>query len=311
VLAGLKGAKLLALDSGNALFRNVGVATEADRLRAHFILDVMGRQGVKAMAVGPRDLSAGAEFLHHEATLSRVKVLSANLKRGGALVFDDAVMLDAGGLKVAVVGVSAPGPIAPNEPELVAEPTEAAVRATVAKLGKRDLTIVLAATSYRDAMQLAGALKGQVDFIFQSGEFRGTQPPQRIDETNVFLFASGQRGQALGKLTVDLGSGKGPFFDLSSTERDRQQLQFVTSQVATLDQRIAAARDKTAVSELKKVRLQMKARQETLKKSIEGLVAQGARTLKLDWVVLGSDVKDDAALKQEVLKYEPSFAGAH
>jgi hypothetical protein len=33
--------------------------------------------------------------------------------------------------------------------------------------------------------------------------------------------------------------------------------------------------------------------------------------MKQTWIVLGSDVKDDEALKAEVLVYEPTYAGAH
>jgi 2',3'-cyclic-nucleotide 2'-phosphodiesterase (5'-nucleotidase family) len=309
-LDSLSGA-VLALDSGNALFRNGGAATDDDKARAHFILDVMGREGVRAMAVGARDVSGGLDFLLAEGKRSKVKLLSANLKRGGVAVFDAAVVLDVSGLKVAVVGVSAPGPLVPNATDVVAEPTVAAVKAALAKLGKRDLTVVLSATTYADAMQLAGALKGQADFVIQSGEFRGTQPPQLIDGTDVYLLASGQRGQALGKLQLDLGSGSGPFVDLSSVDRDRQQLEFVSSQLKTLEQRLAAVKDQGIAGDLKKARDQLRAREDSLKKAVAAPVAKGARSLKLDWVVLGSDLKDDPALKAEVLKFEPSFAGQH
>jgi 2',3'-cyclic-nucleotide 2'-phosphodiesterase (5'-nucleotidase family) len=311
VLDGLKGANLLPLDSGNALFRNAGNATADDRARAHFILDVMGRLGVRAMAVGARDVSAGLEFLQKEAKGSPVKLLSANLRRGGAPVFDASVILDVGGLKVAVVGVSAPGPLVPNAPDVVAEPTVPAVKAAVAKLGKRDVTLVLAASSYADAMQLAVALDGQVDVVLQSGEFRGIQPPQLIDGTGVYLLASGQRGQALGKLRLELGGGGKGFFDLSNAERDRQQLDFIESQLATVDTRIKATKDPGLVGDLKKVRDQMRERQAALKRAVGAPALKGARTIKLDWAVLGADVKDDPALKQEVLKFEPTYAGAH
>ena len=39
--------------------------------------------------------------------------------------------------------------------------------------------------------------------------------------------------------------------------------------------------------------------------------AAGARTLKLDWLLLGADIKDDEAIKAEVLKVEPTYSGLH
>jgi len=94
----LAPANVLVLDSGNALFANAGVATEAEKARATFILGVMEQLGTKAMAVGQRDLSAGLPFLQGLAKTSKVKLLSANLLRAGKRVFDAGVVIDAGGV---------------------------------------------------------------------------------------------------------------------------------------------------------------------------------------------------------------------
>ncbi len=301
----------MALDSGNALFRNAGGANEEDRRRAHFILGVMGRLGTKAMAVGARDLSAGSQFLAGEGKSSGVKLLSANLRRQGKPVFDVSTTVKIGGLQVAVLGVSAPGPIAPNEAEVLAEPTVASVREVLGKLGKRDVTVLLAATSWADAMQLAETFKGTVDFVIQSGEFRGTIPPQRIEGSDTFVFASGQKGQSMGKLDLTWGS-KGPVVDLSAVERDRQQLELVTSQLASIEGRLKANRDPNQKAALEATVAQFRARVDELGKTVRS--ASGAhpgRTLKLDWVVFSTAVKDDEALKAEVLKVEPSYAGSH
>lgn len=303
----------MVLDSGNALFRNAGGASADDRRRAHFVLDVMGKLGTKAMAVGARDLSAGSRFLSGEGKSSGVKLLSANLRRQGKPVFDAATMLKVGGLQVAVMGVSAPGPIAPNEPELAAEPTVASVREALGKLGKRDLTVLLAATSWADAMQLAEAFKGKVDLVIQSGEFRGAIPPQRIEGSDTFVLASGQKGQSMGKLELAWGSkGPGPVVDLSAIERDRKQLELVKSQLGSIEERLEANRDPTQQAAFEATVAQFRARVEELVtkvKSAEG--ARAGRSLKLDWVVFSAEVKDDEALKAEVLKIEPTYAGSH
>jgi hypothetical protein len=310
VLDKLAPANVLVLDSGNALFPNAGVATEPEKARAKFVLDVMERLGTKVMAVGQRDLSAGLPFLQSLAKSSKVKFISANLQRGGNRVFDSGVVIDAGGVKVGFVGLTAVGPVAPDK-DVMSAPTLESARAGLKALGPRDVTILLAATTYADAMQLSTELGSEVDFVIQSGEFRGTQPPQRMDEKSALLFASAQKGQALAKLQLVLGSGQGPFVDLSPGERDRQQLTFLDTQIKTLEDRLALVKDKSATGELKKTLTEIKQRRKELNDGMAKKTAPTARTLKLDWVMLDANVADDPKLKAEVLKFEPTYSGSH
>ncbi|MGV3625385.1 MAG: hypothetical protein ACO1OB_31535 [Archangium sp.] len=307
VLDGLKGENLLVLDAGNALYRNAGNASEADGPRAQLVFDMMKRLGTRAMVVGQRDLSAGVDSLKKLAAGSDVKLLSANLTRDGKPLFDSGVVLDVGGVKVGLVGVSAPGPIAPDANVTASAPLDAA-KAAIKKLGKRDVTVVLAATSYADGMLLSRELKGLTDLVVQSGEFRGTVPPQRVDEASPLLLGSGQRGQALGKATITLGNGKGPLIDLTITAREREQLAYVDGQVKTLEERMAKATDKRARADFNGMLSDLKKRQAELNAAIAKTTPPGARTLDFKWLVLGQDITDDASWKSEVLKIEPTYA---
>ena len=132
-----------------------------------------------------------------------------------------------------------------------------------------------------------------------------------MDETSALLFASAQKGQALAKVQVTLGGSKGPFFDLSLAERDRRQAEFVAGQIKTLEQRLAAAKDKAAAAELNKTLQDFKQRHKDLTAAITKNTAPSARTVQLDWVMLGQDVADDPKLKAEVLKIDPSYSGSH
>ncbi|MCC6336407.1 MAG: hypothetical protein IT380_20775 [Myxococcales bacterium] len=310
MLDGLKGGPLLVLDSGNALFRASGVSDDAMKQRARFVMDVMGRLGTRAMAVGIRDLPGGVDFLKQVGTAAGVKLLSANLKQDGKPAFDASATFTAGGVTVAVVGLTAPGPV-PDLHGVTVDPTLSAAKAALKKLGKRDLTIILAATSYADSLQLAQELKSQVDFVIQSGEFRGSQPPQKVEGGNAYVLASAQKGQALSKLELSFGSGAGGFVDLSAIERDKQQLTFVDAQLKTLDGRIAAAKDSAGTKDLVATRDLLRERRKALQRTVDQEVSGTAKTMKQSWVVLGADVRDDDALKAEVLKYEPTYAGAH
>lgn len=310
MLESLKGEPLLVLDSGNALFRAPGVSDEPMRQRARFILDAMGRLGTKAMAVGVRDLPGGVDFLKETAKAAGVQLLSANLKKDGKPAFDGTATYTVNGVTVGIVGVTAPGAL-PDLPGVTADATLPAVKAALKSLKKRDVTIVLAATSYADALQLAQELKAQVDFVIQSGEFRGSQPPQQIEGGSAYVMASAQKGQALSKVELSLGSAKGGFIDLTTVERDKQQLTFVESQLKTIEDRIKAAKDPAGTKDLKATRDLLSDRRKALKANVDKQVSPTARTMKQTWLLLGSDVKDDEALKAEVLKYEPTYAGAH
>lgn len=302
MLQGLAKEPTLVLDSGNALFRDAVQVDDAARQRATFILTTMGQLGTRAMAVGQRDLTGGVDFLKAAAAKAGVALLSANLASGGKSPFAGATTVDVKGVKVALIGVSAVGAV-PADKQLIGGPTVEAVKRELGKLGKRDVTVVLAATSYADALQLATELKGQIDFVLQSGEPRGNQPPQNVG--GVYVMSSGAKGQAVGKLSLSL-EGTGPFADEGDQARVRGELEYVNGQVRTIEERLAVTKDPKGKADLEKMLVEMKNRRDEMAKKAGVGVAAGARTLKLDWAVLGSDVADDKALRDAVLKIEPT-----
>lgn len=302
MLQGLAKEPALVLDSGNALFRDPVQVDDAARQRAAFILTTMGQLGTRAMAVGLRDLTGGLDFLEATAAKAGVALLSANLTVGGKRPLPGALTVDVKGVKVALIGLTAVGAV-PGDKAATAGPTLEAAKRELGKLGKRDLTVLLAATSYADALQLATELKGQVDLVIQSGEPRGNQAPQNVG--GVFVLASGQKGQAVGKLALSLG-GTGPFADEGEQTRTRTELDYVNGQVRTIEERLAVAKDARGKADLERMLVEMKGRRDEMAKKAGVGVAAGARTLKLDWVLLGADVADDKPLRDAVLKIEPT-----
>lgn len=296
------------IDSGNALFANVGPTDDAVlKARAHFVMRTMGMLGTKVMAAGARDLSAGAEFLKTEAKAAGITVLSANLTDSDKPVFAGSTIVTVGNVKVAFIGLTMPGPV-PGYPSLKGTETAPAVERELKTLGKRDLTVVLASSTYADAQQLANVLKGKVELIIQSGEFRGTVPPQNFEPG--YVLASGQKGQSIAKLELTL-DGTGPIVDLGQTDLAKQQLEFLDGQLKTLDDRLKAAKDPAGKAGLESMLKEMKARRAEQAKKVLAPAAKGVRTLKNEWLVLGKDVADDAALKAEVLKIDPAYSGTH
>ncbi|MBL8921527.1 MAG: hypothetical protein JNJ54_21885 [Myxococcaceae bacterium] len=300
------GNAVLVLDSGNALFRVLGGASDEDKRRAAFVLGAMGELRTAVLGVGFRDLSAGAEFLSAEAKRAKVQLVSTNLEQNGKAAFPRSTVVERNGVKVAILAASGTGEV-PGAPGLVGAPSLPALKAELARLPPRDVTVLLSAAGYEEAMALANELSGKIDLVIQSGEFRGTVPPQAVKD--VLLLASGQRGQAVGKLSLTLGAPTGRFTDLNEAARDRELLEHLDRQLATLDGRLKAAVDAEGKKSLAALRKDMKARRDEQARKVKAV--QGARTLQLDWVLLGTDVKDDEALKARVLEIEPTYSGLH
>lgn len=296
----------MVIDAGNALFRVMGPATADDTKRARVVLSIMGSVGVRALAVGQRELSAGREFLVEEAEKAKVQLVSTNLEvAGGQAAFPRSLMFDQHGVKVAILATAGVGPVAGASTLTGADPLPA-IKAELKKLPKRDVTVLVVTSGYGDAMTLADALSGTIDFVIQSGEYRGSVPPQRIRD--VYLLGSGQRGQAIAALTLNLGPGK-TYSDLNEASRDKELLENLDSQVAALDGRLKLATDAAAKRDLSALRNQMKTRRDEQAAKVK--TALGGKTLKHEWLLLGADIKDDEAIKAKVLEIEPTYAGAH
>ncbi|MFL5322179.1 MAG: 5'-nucleotidase [Myxococcaceae bacterium] len=296
---------MLVFDSGNALFKFPGAADAQSTERAKFILQKMGALQTKAFVVGQRDLNAGAVWLAREAKASGVTALSANLVGpDDKPLFAPSTIVDVDGTKIAFIGITAPG----NYGEATARPILPAARNELLKLkGKANITIVLAATSFADALQLSNELKGQIDFVAQSGEVRGMGIAQKGPGN--FVLPSGERGRAVGRLDLTLSAPTGPFGDLSEQERAAQIVQIITRQLDEVQKRKAAAKDAAVKAELDKTAKDF----ETRKKQAEAdmKAAKASRAFKLSFVGLGSDVIDDPEWQKEIDRIDPPAQRGH
>lgn len=306
-LAAMTGPQVLVLDAGNALFANGGPPTAKDKDRAAFILQIMGKLGTKAMAAGHHDLFAGTGFLDTFAKKAGVTVLSANLRSGGKQVFPAAMVIDVAGLKVGLVGLSPPGPV-PGVQGLEGAPTLAAVKAELAKFPPGlDVKVVLAATPYADALQLAGDLKGAIDLVLQSGDLR---PAQTTKINQNYLATAGERGRAVQKVTLKL-DGTGAFVDLDETMRSKELLDRAEANLKTLDERLKVADGEWAKSQLNSTIAELTARRNELKKTVDSGTAKGARTVSTQTVNLEAGLGEDPEIWKQVLVHEPLGKSPH
>ncbi|MCP3140653.1 metallophosphoesterase family protein [Pyxidicoccus xibeiensis] len=313
---------MLVMDAGNALFksRDSGEAPDA-KARAELLLSQMDAQGTVAMAVGTRDLVLGVDFLKSRTKKAKqLKLLSANLVDGqGKLLFAASTVVDAGGMKVGVVGVSpatdkpvsaGPGAKGKPAPTMQGLPTQPAVAAEAKRLREQekvDVVLVLAAVPYDEALRLAERVEG-VDFVVQSHEGRGVGMAQR--QALATVIPPGDRGRQLARLELGL-EGTGRFKDISETDRAKQSLGIVESNLARAKERLKAAPDAAAKASLEQAVASLEARRTALKKVAEGGATGAGRTHLLSYIQLGNEVPSDPAVQKLVERVEPPGSAAH
>jgi 2',3'-cyclic-nucleotide 2'-phosphodiesterase (5'-nucleotidase family) len=297
----------LILDAGNALFGpNVGPGSK-EKTRAAFILSTMGKLGTRAMVAGHRDLPAGTGFLLDGAKKAGVQVLSANLQLEGKPVFPGSTVIEVGGTKVGIIGVSPAGPV-PGVQKLIGTPVVASVQAELLKLPKDvQLRVVLAAVPYSDAMDIGGQLKEKIDLVLQSGDLH---PPAMQPINHNYLVASGERGRVLEVLTLRL-DGIGDFENLDETERAKELLVRAESNLAQLAERQKKAEGEWAKAQLDQSIADITRRRDELKKTVNKGTARGVRTIASKSVNLDAALGDDPELLKQVLVIEPPGTQSH
>ncbi len=302
------GLPVVLLDAGNALFREPRRQEGALlQQRAELVLEQMEAQGTAAMAVGERDLSQGLPYLQKATKGRKMKLLSANLvDKAGKAPFAASTVVEAGGLKLGVVGVSPEGTPA-GEPGLKGRPPLQAALAEARKLRqtkKVDVVVVLAAVPYQEAVKLALLAEDAVDFVVQSNDLKGIGIGERVG-SHAAVFPAGELGRQLTRLELSV-DGPGPSVDLGSGSRARQQLLVVEGNLLKAHERLASAKDEPTRGELTRTVVELEGRLRQLESELEVKPPPGGRAHQLSYVTLGLAVADDPVLKQRVEQLEPS-----
>ncbi len=304
-----RGVPVVVMDAGNALFRDPGRSADPLVLqKAELVLEQMEAQGTVVMAVGQRDLSQGLAWLQ-KATKPRkkLKLLSANLvDKAGKAPFAASTVVEAGGLKVGVVGVSPEGTLA-GEPGLKGRAPIDAALAEARKLRqgrKVDVVVVLAAVPYQEAVKLALLAEDAVDFVVQSHDAKGIGIGELVG-SHAAVFPSGELGRQVTRLELNV-DGPGPSQDLGTETRKRQQLVIVEGNLQKAHARLASTQDEPTRADLTRTIVDLEARMRQLEAELEVKPKAGGRTHQLSYITLGEAVEGDPVLKQRVAQLEPN-----
>lgn len=312
-----QGRPLLLLDAGNALFRAPREAdAAAARARATLLLEEMDAMGTRAMAVGARDLALGVALL--QAPRPHLRPLSVNLvDAAGRRVFAPSLLLEEGGVRVGVVGVSPEGavPASPGVRGLPPLPAALDEARRLRREERADVVVVLAALPLAQAQLLGEEAGRSVDLVLQSGE--GRPPGSALRAGRALLLAPGERGRQLARARLSLpavepgGVRPAPFVDLAEAARAREALAGLDASLRTLEARLAAAPDAATRAALEETRRGFAARRSLLEQAARGGEGPGARSLQLDYLSLGPEVAGDPALQARVQRLETPGPLAH
>lgn len=153
MVEGLRGEQpVVVVDAGGTLsardLRDLPVAREKARLMAR----ALAHGGIDGMALTERDWRLGPEFVRALGTEHDLPLLAANLVCGGSRPLPGGTVVERGGLRVGVVGLTQ-GPV----PGCLVEDAAPAAERALAELGPVDVSVVLAPGPRATVRTLASA----------------------------------------------------------------------------------------------------------------------------------------------------------
>ena len=306
-----EGKELLILDAGNSLFKPKYSPSSKERKKARLIAMAYRRMSYQAVNVGSDDLLAGIEFLKEVEREIHLPLLSANLleEKGGKPVFKSHVVLDLGGIRVGLFGLTSDirqNEGVTSEGYFISNPLAAAKRVT-AELGK-DCDIIMGLSnlgSFKEYSKLVQQVK-DVHFIIGSGGRRGYHQTLRSDGGwEAFLFQAYPKGQYLGRVDLKVLKGARDFVDLSRKANMERQINSIERQLDSYRRGTGRAKsipqDKRQeyIKKLEEFKKRSEARLKELERNSRRNSTFIGTTISLD-----EKVKDDPEMKELVDRFK-------
>ena len=234
----------LVVGAGPLFFMDPALMAERktqDVWKAEAIAKSLHDVGLAAWAPGLNDWAAGAERLAALAKSATATPLAANLK--GAPVAEATRVVEAGGIKVGIAGVSAPLQSGKSPDGVTIEDARAALERAKRSLDERGagVRVALVALPRGDALRIAETVPGyQVMVVgkpYDQGEANdGETPPVLVGDTLVVQAPNHLQGVAIVDLFVRGGSTS---FGDGSGVRDAERRASLERRSAELEKRLA------------------------------------------------------------------------
>jgi 2',3'-cyclic-nucleotide 2'-phosphodiesterase (5'-nucleotidase family) len=228
------------------------------------MMQAHGIMGLDAMTPGEADLAVGLDRLRRWARQADITLLCANLTdRRGRPVGQPHELVEAGGVKVGLLGVLQPPPPPGEETrpplpgDLRTQDPRAAARRQVKALRRQgaEVIVMLAHTGLEAARELAAAVDGVHLVVVGHGGSR-TLLPQATGGAPV--VGSGSRGQHLGHAELRLAPGWSPDDRLTDDTARGQRFRNEYRELAAASREVQAAGGKGAAEEMTELARQVR-----------------------------------------------------
>lgn len=295
---------LLSLEGGNSLGPKVvsppsEVEVQQRRIKAQLIAESLVADGTDAMALGASDWALGTSFVRDLVEKNHLPVLAANLECDGSHPYPASRVLESGGHKIGVIGLTT-GEV---EGCVVGDLREAA-KAAVAELGKVDVVLALVPVSTERDVRMFAAPSEQaealgIDVVIDS---RGRPASAGVDEHNRSWFVgAGERQKWVAFVDLKFARGASRWMAVGGTEKEEVRLSSLKERYDAMDARIASA----SSPELQARLTAQKGRYQKEIAELEQQLASPpdlshANTIELHSVELGADVPDQPAAAARV-----------
>ena len=215
-----EGFPLFQLDAGEALLKGVSQYGRDDaRRRAEAVLKMMGAVGVDVVTIGPTDVIAFATLNGLTHSSGSPQLLSGGWRNeeGGRLPPSQiSVVLERGGVRLGVVGISADSQGPEIRDRFVRQEVESSVREGLQALpGNLDLVIVLGSLSNSEAVAVAEAFP-DVGLILKTSE--SSEREAVWEHAGAVVVETPPRGRYVTTLRFRLASTPSQGLDTSGTE---------------------------------------------------------------------------------------------
>jgi len=202
----------LALDAGCLLFKREQLAPgrqDVDKITARAIIDAYNIMGYAAIAVGPRDLAAGMDFLQEIRKRANFPLLSANIvrKSNRQPIFKQATTSKVGNLKIGIIGLTGKGSIDPLHlaDKAIILSWQETLPEQIERIKKHsDLIILLSSLTPQENKQIAAEYP--VHLIIQSGPRTSNINP--ISANNTLICQTASQGKYLGSMKIAWSASK-------------------------------------------------------------------------------------------------------
>ncbi len=194
-----KSSAPLLLDAGDFLFKLQASPSKDQVAGARLLLDLYREMGYQALCVGTKDLANSLAFLKGEAEARGLRLLSANLYQKGFAVFPPFHIFNVQGLKVGVMGLTAPLNSGLLKGIDVRNPFEVCSELLPGLRKQVDICIILSNLGYTADRNLARTLNG-IDIIIGSGSGGKLSRPVKVG--NTYILRGDIKGKTIGRAEI-------------------------------------------------------------------------------------------------------------